>query len=211
MVNAVLVADDHPVVRKGIVHILSSTGDVCVEGEASSGMELIERLRERSWDAVVMDLNMPGVSGIDLLRQVQAVRPKVPVLILTVQREDIYARRLLQAGAAGFLTKESIVEELVSAVRKVCSGGRFISQRVAEEMAFSLNSDVDRLPHERLSDREFEVLRLLAAGLTPTAIAQKLCLSVKTVSTYRIRILEKLGMKTTAELMRYAIKSGFVE
>jgi DNA-binding NarL/FixJ family response regulator len=211
MVRSILVADEHPVVRKGVVHILNSTPDLSVDGEASSGLELLELLRERTWDAVVMDLNMPGISGMDLLKQVQVIRPKVPVLILTVQREDIYARRLLQAGAAGFLSKESIVEELINAVQKICAGGRFVSRHLAEEIAFSFDTDPGRPPHEQLSDREFEVLRLLAAGMTPTAIAEKLCLSVKTVSTYRVRILEKLHMKTTADLIRYAVKSGFVE
>ncbi len=210
MTNSIIVADDHPVVRQGIIHILDSTPDLNVEGEASSGAELLDRVRERSWDAIVMDLNMPGISGLDLLKQVQAVRPKVPVLILTVQPEDIYARRLLQAGAAGYLTKESIVEDLINAVRKICAGGRFLSRRLAEELALSFDSGSDGPPHERLSNREFEVLQLLASGLTPTAIAEKLCLSVKTVSTYRVRILEKLRLKTTADVIRYAIENGLV-
>ncbi|GMW00276.1 MAG: DNA-binding response regulator [Candidatus Hydrogenedentota bacterium] len=207
----ILVADDHAVVRKGIIQILEATPDLSVEGEASNGAEMIELVRSQEWDALIMDLHMPGVGGIDLLRQVNALRPKLPVLILTVQPEDVYAKRLLQAGAAGYLTKESVTDELLTAVRKICSGGRFVSQSLAEKLFFSKEGENGRAPHEALSDREFEVLRLLASGMTPTEIAHKLCLSVKTVSTYRARILDKMDMKTNAELMRYAIKNELVD
>lgn len=212
MVNsyAILVADDHQVVRKGIVQILSNAEGLAVEGEASNGAELLDNLRRREWHAVIMDLQMPGLSGIDLLKHIHAVRPKLPVLILSVQPEHVSARRLLQAGAAGYLNKDAVGEELVAAVRKICLGGRYVSAALAEQIAFSLDTDLDRPPHEQLSDREFEVLRLLASGLTPTEIADKLCLSIKTVSTYRSRILEKMGFKTTAEIMKYAITAGIV-
>jgi len=179
----IIVADDHVVVRKGILQVLQSAEDLRVEGEAGSGAELLEQLRKETWDALVLDLHMPGVSGMDLLRQVHAVRPGLPVLILTVQPEDLYARRLLQAGASGYLTKDSVAEELVTALRKVCSGKRYVSETLAEQLAFATDASAERAPHEILSDREFEVLRLLASGMTPTAIADKLCLSVKTVST----------------------------
>lgn len=207
----ILVADDHAVVRKGIVEILKATPHIRVEGEAESGTELLKLLRNGEWDAVVMDLRMPGVSGLDLMKRVHRLKPDVPVLILTVQPEDIYARRLLQAGAAGYLTKESVTTELVTAIEKVCNGGRFVSEAFAEQLVFTLDSDSEKPPHELLSDREFEVLRLLSSGMTPTAIADKLCLSVKTVSTHRKRILEKMGMQTNADLMKYAIKNGLVE
>lgn len=207
----ILVADDHTVVRKGIVEILKATPHIRVEGEAGSGTELLKLLRDGEWDAVVMDLRMPGVSGLDLMKRVHRMRPEIPVLILTVQPEDIYARRLLQAGAAGYLTKESVATELVTAIEKVCSGGRFVSEAFAEQLVFTLDAESEKPPHELLSDREFEVLRLLASGMTPTAIADKLCLSVKTVSTHRKRILEKMGMHTNADLMKYAIRNGLVE
>ena len=211
MVCKILVADDHAVVRKGIVHILNSTSDLTVSGEASSGPELMELIRKTDCTAVIMDLRMPGISGMDLLKQIHALKPNLPVLILSVQPEDLYARRLLQAGAAGYLRKDSLTDDLLHAVRKICGGGRFVSQELVEQMAFAFESDANKPPHEQLSDREFEVLRLLASGLTPTAIADKLCISVKTVSTYRARILEKMRMKTNAEIMRYAIKAGLVE
>jgi two-component system invasion response regulator UvrY len=209
--SRIIVADDHVVVRKGILQVLQGADDVKVEGEASSGPELLDKLRKEKWDALIMDLHMPGISGMDLLRQVHAIRPGLPVLILTVQPEDLYARRLLQAGASGYLTKESLVDELLVAVRKVCSGKRYVSESLAEQLAFAMDSSSERAPHESLSDREFEVLRLLASGMTPTEIADKLCLSVKTVSTYRTRVLEKMSMKTNADLMRYALKAGLVE
>lgn len=207
----ILVADDHAVVRKGIIQVLKPASDLSVAGEASSGPELLDKLRAQEWDALIMDLHMPGISGLDLLKQVHAIRPGLPVLILTVQPEDIYARRLLQAGASGYLTKESVADELLTAVRKICAGGRYVSPSLAEQLAFSFNADVQRPPHEQLSDREFEVLRLLASGMTPTEIADKLCLSVKTISTYRTRILEKMNMRTNADLMKYALKAGLVE
>lgn len=209
----ILVADDHAVVRKGIIQILEGdpSNRIHVEGEAASGPELLDRVRSRDWDAVVMDLNMPGLNGLDLLKQVHAIRPDLPVLILTIQPEDLYARRLLQAGAAGYLSKESLTEELISAVSKVCNRGRYVSQALAEQIAFSFTGDANRPAHEQLSDREFEVLRLLASGLKPTEIADKLCLSVKTVSTYRTRILEKMNMKSNADMTKYAMKAGLME
>jgi len=209
----ILVADDHAVVRKGIIQILESEGKsrLNVQGEASNGPELLDLVRKADWDAVVMDLNMPGLNGLDLLKQVHAVKPGMPVLILTIQPEDLYARRLLQAGAAGYLSKESLTEELITAVSKVCNGGRYVSQSLAEQIAFSFDGDASRPPHEQLSDREFEVLRLLASGLKPTEIADKLCLSVKTVSTYRTRILEKMNMKSNADMTKYAMKAGLMD
>jgi len=206
-----VVADDHAVVRKGIIQILNATPDLVVGGEASSGVELMELVRTQPWNATIMDLGMPGSSGLDLLKQLRSMRPGLPILILSVQPEDQYAVRMLRAGAAGYLTKESVPDELVTAVRKICSGGRYVSSGLAEQLAFAANADDPRPPHEVLSDREFEVLRLLASGLTPTEISEKLFLSIKTVSTYRARLLDKMHMRTNAELMKYAIKAGLAE
>jgi DNA-binding NarL/FixJ family response regulator len=206
-----VVADDHAVVRKGIVQILQDGGDFSVQGEAATGTELLELLGSQGWDAAILDLSMPGISGLDLLKQVRALQPNMPVLILSVHPEDQYAVRMLRAGASGYLTKESAPNDLVAAVRKICAGGRYVSEALAEQLAFELDADTERPPHERLSDREYQVLRLLSEGLTPTAISEQLCLSVKTVSTYRTRLLEKMGMKNNAELMKYAIKAGLTQ
>lgn len=200
----ILIADDHAVVRKGLVQILHNSQDCAVKGEAGNGQEVLDKVGREDWDAVILDLSMPGVSGLDILKQLRSLRPQLPVLILSVHPEDQYAVRVLKAGAAGYLTKESAPEELVSAVRKVCAGGKYVSARLAEKLVLALGTDFERPPHEVLSDREFEVLRLLASGLTVSAIAERLCLSVKTISTYRARILEKTNMKNNAELIRYA-------
>jgi DNA-binding NarL/FixJ family response regulator len=210
-VYTLLVADDHAIVRKGMIQILKEASDLRVAGEASSGAELVDLLRRSECDAVITDLSMPGISGIDLLKQVHGMRPGLPVLILSVHPEDQYALRLLRAGAAGYLTKDSVPEELLKAIRKICAGGKYVSSSLAERMVFALGTDPEQSPHETLSDREFQVLRLMASGLTPTEISEQLCLSIKTVSTYRARILEKMGMKTNAELVRYALEAGLVD
>jgi two-component system, NarL family, invasion response regulator UvrY len=206
-----LVADDHAVVRRGLTQIVADTPDLRVEGEAATAREVLERVAERKWDVVVLDLSLPGGNGLDLLVEVRKQRPDLPVLILTVHSEDQYAVRALRAGAAGYLTKESAPEQLVEAVRKVVKGGRYVSAAVAERLAFRLGPDPHRLPHEALSDREFQVLRRLASGKTVSEVAAELDLSVKTVSTYRTRILEKMAMKTNAELTHYAIRNGLVD
>jgi two-component system invasion response regulator UvrY len=209
--HKLLVADDHAIVRKGIIQVLQDSPDLLVQGEAASGAEVLERVRAEDWDGVVMDLSMPGTSGLDLIKQLRALRPRLPILVLSVHPEDQYALRVLKAGAGGYLTKESVPDELVRAIRKVCAGGRYVSAELAERLAFSMGADVERAPHEQLSDREFQVLRLMASGLTPTEISERLCLSVKTVSTYRTRLLEKLRLRTSAELVRYAVQAGLVE
>ncbi|NUM55450.1 MAG: response regulator transcription factor [Candidatus Hydrogenedentes bacterium] len=206
----ILVADDHEIVRKGIALILNETPDMEVCGEAATGMEVVESVQHQEWDAVVMDLRMPGLHGLELVKQVHALRPRLPILILTIEPEGIYARRLLHAGAAGYLTKDSLCTELVQAVRKICTGGRYVSSGLVEQIAFNLDSDVDRPLHEQLSDRELEVMRMLAAGMMPSAIAASLCISVKTVSTYRARILSKMSLKTNADLVKYGIREGLV-
>lgn len=207
----VLVADDHAVVRKGIIHILDAEPDIQVNGEAASGEELLGMLARKSWDAVIMEFTMAGFTGLELLKKLRAEHPDVPVLVLSSHPEDQYAVRVVRSGAAGYLTKRSSAEELVRAIRKVCTGGRFVSESLAERLAKAVGDDLDHPPHQLLSDREFQVLRMMAQGLTPTQIAEKLAISIKTVTTYRARILEKMQMKNSAQLVRYAVMEGLVE
>ena len=208
----VLIADDHPIVRQGLRQILAETGDIEVKAEASAGQEVLEKIRRHPLDAVVLDLSMPGTSGLDTLKQIKEERPRLPVLVLSIYPEDQYAVRALRAGASGYLTKNSAPEALVTAIRKLAGGGRFITPSLGEKLAESLQNPLDGKPlHETLSDREFEVFRLIAKGKTVGEAAQILFISPKTVSTYRHRILEKTGLKTTAELMRYAVDHGVSE
>ena len=207
----VLIADDHAVVRRGLREILEETRDVLVGGEAATASDTIRLVREQRWDIVVLDIHLPGGSGIELLRDLRHQRPELRVLILTGYPEEQYAVRAIRAGAAGFLTKESAPEKLVEAIRKVASRSRYVSEEVAELLASAVASDTQGAPHERLTDREFEVLRLLASGKTVSQVADGLALSVKTVSTHRARILQKMSMKTNAELTHYAIKNRLVE
>ena len=206
-----LVADDHAIVRRGLRQIVAEARDLTVAGEAATAEEVLSRVGERSWDVVILDLSLPGGNGLDLLSEVKRRRPDLPVLILTVHSEEQYAVRALRAGAAGYLTKESAPEQLVEAVRKVVSVGKYVSPAVAERLAYNLGRDADQPPHETLSDREYQVLRMVASGQTVSEIAEALSLSVKTVSTYRTRILEKMGMRTNAELTHYAIKNRLVD
>jgi two-component system, NarL family, invasion response regulator UvrY len=207
----VLIADDHAVVRRGLRQILDEAEGVSVAGEAATAPEVLGMVGERKWDVVVLDLSLPGASGLDLLAEMKRRRPDLPVLILTVHSEDQYAVRALRAGAAGYLTKESAPEQLVEALRKIVRGGKYVSVALAERLAFALGKDDDKPPHELLSDREYEVLRLLASGKTVSEVADELGLSVKTISTYRTRILEKMDMRTNAELTHYAIRNRLVE
>ncbi|HSY21674.1 MAG TPA: response regulator transcription factor [Polyangiaceae bacterium] len=207
----VLVCDDHVVVRRGLRQILAETPDIMVGGEAGTADEALALLRRESWSAVVLDINLPGASGMDLLGQIHKERPSLPVLVLTVYSEEQYAVRAIKAGAAGFLTKESAPDKLIEAVRKVAAGGRYISAELAEALASLLAGEGKGMPHERLSDREFEVLKMLASGRTVSQVAQDLSLSVKTVSTHRMRILKKMNMKTNAELTHYAVRNGLVQ
>jgi DNA-binding NarL/FixJ family response regulator len=207
----VLVADDHAIVRRGLRQILAETSDIVLSGEASTAEEVRKLVREQRWDVVVLDISLPGGTGIELLGEIRKERPETRVLILTVFSEEQYAVRALKAGAAGFLTKESAPDKLVDAVRKVASGGRYVSAELAETLASLLAGEGKGAPHERLSDREFEVLKMLASGQTVSQIAQDLSLSVKTVSTHRTRILKKMDMKTNAELMRYAVRAKLVD
>jgi len=206
----ILIADDHAVVRKGLVQIISETLDLKVTAEASSGLEVLDRVREQPFDVVVLDLNMPDQSGLDTLKQLKAEHPDLPVLVLSMYGEEQYAVRVLRAGASGYLTKESAPDQLVHAVRKVAAGRKYVSAAVADRLLDLLDTDADQPLHSSLSDREFQVMRLLAGGKTVTEIAETLSLSVKTVSTYRARVLEKMNMKSNAELARYALENELI-
>lgn len=206
----VLLADDHAVVRQGLKQILSSELRGIYFGEASNAREAIERVSKEKWDVVVLDITMPGRGGLEVLKEIKATRPKLPVLVLSMHPEDQFAVRILKAGASGYMTKESAPLELVKAVRKVLAGGRYVSPSLAETMASLLAKDTQKQPHERLSDREFMVLQLIASGKPVGVIARELSLSVKTVSTYRARVLEKMGMTNNAELTHYAIHNKLV-
>ena len=206
----ILITDDHAVVRQGLKQILAEEFRRAEFGEAASAQEAIERVWKETWDVVVLDITMPGRSGLEVLKEIKKSKPKLPVLVLSMHPEDQFAVRLLKIGASGYMTKESAPNELVGAVKKVMAGGRYISPSLAEKMASYLAIDVQTPPHERLSDREFLVLRLIASGKTPTQIAKELGLSVKTISTYRMRILEKMDMANNAELTHYAIQNTLV-
>ena len=207
----VLVGDDHAVVRRGLRQILAETPDILVDGEAPTADDVLRLVREQRWDVVILDINLPGSSGLELLSDIRKERPLLPVLILTVYSEEQYAVRAIKAGAAGFLTKESAPDKLIEAVRKVASGGRYVSAELAETLASLFAGEDKGPPHERLSDREFEILKLLASGKTVSQIGVDLGLSVKTVSTHRTRILRKMNMKTNADLMHYAVRAHLVE
>ncbi len=207
----VIIADDHPIVRAGLKQILAEASDIMVAAEAGNGHELLEKVRREVFDLVLLDLKMPGMDGVDILKQIKIEKPKLPVMILTIYPESNYALRILRIGASGYLTKESAPQELITAIRKVYGGGKYISPSLAEKIAFALDTDVDKLPHEKLSDREYQVLCAIASGRTVSEIAESIHLSVKTVSTYRARILEKMSMKTNADLTHYALQNQLVE
>lgn len=207
----VMIADDHAVVRQGLKQILSETSDMIVAGEARNGQEVLNQIRIGDWDVVVLDMTMPDQSGLDLLKQLKVERPKLPILVLSIHSEDQYAIRVLKAGASGYLTKESAPEALVIAIRKVATGGKYVSPYIAEKLVFNLDGGFGRPPHESLSDREHQVLCLIASGKTVKEIAMEMSLSVKTISTYRARILEKMKMKTNAELIHYGVRNRLVD
>lgn len=208
----ILIVDDHDILRAGLKHILSETGDIAVTAEAGNGVEALARLRSGRWDAMVLDMSMPGKSGVDLIRQIKQEFPKLPILVLSMHREDIYAVRAFKAGAAGYLCKDNAEAQLAQAIRKVAGGGVFISPAVAEKLAVDMlqGHTPDAPPHAQLSDREYEVFQHLVAGEGLTEIGRQLNLSVKTVSTHKTRIMEKLGLGNTAELVRYAMRHGLL-
>jgi two-component system invasion response regulator UvrY len=206
----VLIVDDHAILRRGLRELLSDAFPEAKFGEASHAGQAQEQLQKKEWDVVLLDITLPGRSGLDLLKEFKAARPKLPVLVLSAHPEDQFAVRVLKAGAEGYMTKESAPEELVSATRKILAGGRYVSPTLAEKLALHVSKNVTGTPHETLSDREYEVMRHIASGKTLKEIAGELSLSPKTVSTYRTRILEKLGVRNSAAIIRYAMRNGLV-
>jgi DNA-binding NarL/FixJ family response regulator len=207
----VLIIDDHPIVRQGLRQTLADTSEIGEISEAATPHEAMDLVRQREWDVVILDIGLPGRGGLEVLKDIKQEAPRLPVLILSMHPEEQYAIRAIRAGAAGYLTKETAPEKLVDAVRRVVSGGRYISPELAETLATELTADANRPLHASLSDREFAVLRLIASGQTVSDIADRLSLSVKTVSTYRARILEKMRLKNNAELMHYVLTNHLLD
>ncbi|NLI29320.1 MAG: response regulator transcription factor [Nitrospiraceae bacterium] len=207
----ILIADDHAIFRHGLRQILEENPDMFVGGEASNGQDVLDQVWRSDFDLLLLDINMPGMSGLEALKQLKTQKPKLKVLVLSMYPEEQYAIRALKAGASGYITKASASEELIEAIRKVSQGGKYVSASLAEKLLFDFEADADRPLHELLSDREYEVLCMIASGKTVSHIAEELCLSVKTVSTHRVRILEKMRMKNNAELTNYAIKQKLID
>lgn len=203
----IIIADDHAIVRAGLKQILSENPDMTVVGESSDGQDLLEKVRENEYDVVLIDISMPGRNGLEILKQLKIEKPELPVLVLSMHPEEQYAIRTLKAGASGYLTKETASDKLVEAIRRVAQGKKYVSPSLAEKLADSIGKDSVNMPHESLTDREYQVLCMIASGKSVSNIAKELFLSVKTVSTYRTRILEKMNMKNNAELTHYALKN----
>lgn len=202
----VVVADDHQILREGLKQLLEAAGDIEVVGEAGDGHGVLQQVREADFDVLLLDMSMPGKSGVELIKQVKAERPRLRILVLSMHEEHQYAVRAIRAGASGYLTKESAASQLVAAIRKVARGGAFISAEVAEHLALDAMPHSDGPPHETLSDREYQVFRMLVAGTSVSEIAERLHLSAKTVSTHKARLMEKLQVSNNAELFHYALK-----
>ena len=208
----VLIADDHPVVRSGLEMILSKDPNIVVVGAVANGRRVIDFLRSNPCDVLVLDITMPGMSGLEVIGQLKREKKEIRVLILSMHKEEMYALAAFKAGAAGYLTKECAPAELITAVKKIASGGKYVSPFFAEKMAFEIGRiPAGKAPHETLTSREFQVMRMIAEGLKPKNIAGELYLSVKTINSYRIRILEKMNIKTNAELTRYALENKLIE
>jgi len=207
----VFIADDHDVVRQGIKTIISDASDLCVVGEAENGEDALKKIRGLDVDVLIMDYDMPKKNGLDTLIELKTFCPKLPVIILSVFPEDHYGIRFLKAGASGYLGKSNVTQQLVEAIRRVANGGKYISPNLADRLVSGLNKDSEKLPHENLTDREFQVFHLIATGKRLKAIAEELHLSVNTVSTYRARILEKMAMENNADMIHYAIKNDLIK
>ena len=206
----ILIADDHAIVREGLKQIVSESSDMAVTDEASDGHEALDKALNGDYDVVILDITMPGINGLDALKQIRSHRPKLPILVLSMHPEEQYAVRVLKAGASGYLTKESIPDELITSIRRVSLGMKYIGPSLAEKLASYLEADHERPLHDILSDREYQVMCMIAVGKPQKAISEELSLSKKTISTYRFRILQKMGMKTNAELTRYAIEHKLI-
>jgi len=198
--------DDHAMFREGLKHILAKHADLQITDEVGNGSDALQKIRSRDYDVVVLDISMPGQSGWEVLSEIRREKPHIPVLILSMHPEDQFAIRMLKAGASAYVSKECVAEELIAALRKVAAGGKYVSQALAEKLAFALDTRTDKLPHQLLSNREFEVMCMLASGKTLKEIADLLCLSEKTITTYRARILEKTQLRNNVELTRYVIQ-----
>ena len=207
----VLLADDHAIVRAGLREILTDAGDITVAGEAGSGQEVMACIRGGDYDVAVLDMSMPGRSGIELIKQVKDAKPKLRILVLTMHSEEQYAVRALKAGASGFLTKEAAADQLVAAIRRIAAGGAYVSPETAERLVLDTGPQAVAAPHTLLSDREFQVLQMIAGGRSVGEIAKTLSLSVKTVSTHKTRILNKMGLANQAELIRYALEHKLLD
>ena len=206
----IFIADDHAVVREGLKQIISEVPDIKVAGEADNGFDVPKHVKAKTYDMLILDITMPGPNILDLIKQLKHEKPAVPILVLSIHPEEQYAMRVLRSGASGYLTKESAPEELVNAIRKVAGGGKYVSAALAEKLLFTLGSDQEKMPHDNLSDREYQALCMIASGKTVKEIAEELSLSEKTISTYRSRVLQKMGMKNNAEITHYAFKYGLV-
>ena len=207
----VLLADDHAIIRDGLKQIVADTHDLVVAGEAANGLEVMQQVRDRNWDVLVLDISMPGRSGMELIHMIKDEKPELPILILSMHHEEQYAVRALKAGALGYLTKESDGDLLITAIRRVANGGVYISDKVAELMVRGSRPTSELLPHNLLSDREFQVFNMLVLGKGLTEIGTELSLSVKTISTHKTHILQKLNLANTADLVRYALAHGLAE
>lgn len=207
----ILLADDHRIIRDGLKQILADTEDLAVLGEAANGIEVMQQVRENEWDVLVLDISMPGRSGLDLIRMIKDEKPALPILILSMHHEEQYAVRAIHAGASGYLTKESDAELLVAAIRRVASGGVYLTEKVAELMVREIRPVNESLPHSLLSDREYQVFNKLVKGMGLTEIGDELSLSVKTISTHKTHILQKMNLANTAELIRYAMTHGLAD
>lgn len=206
----ILIADDHAIVRRGLKLLLLEEYPSAIVGEVGDAEELVKEVMNKKWDVVLCDLSMPGRSGIDALQQIKQIVPNLPVLIMSMYSEDQYALRVLKAGASGYLGKETIHDDLIKAIQKVMMGKKFITPSIAEKLANAFDEDSEKLLHEHLSDREYEVFKLLATGKSTSAIAEQLSLSVTTVSTYRKRIMGKMQMKSNSDLTRYALEKKLI-
>ncbi len=206
----ILIADDFPLFRRGVKDLLIDGLEAVTVGECGNAHDLLELVRHKKWDIVILDIGMPGTTGTDALQQVKREQPALPVIMLSMHPEDQYAVRMFRAGANAYLTKASAPDELVTAVKKVLAGGQYVNQSLGEKLVRLVHQPANRLPHELLSDREYEVMRFLASGKTVSEIAESMRLGITTISTYRARILDKLSLKNNAELMRYAVQHGLV-